>query len=195
MADAFNNEINVGPPPVTLPKRRSFGPLGIIVVLLILGGGGGYLWLNYREALTDMVQAVTGSTGSRDGAPVLASAAEGGVSATDFAAFQQQTGSSIQAATELLTAQQAELKRLSDQIQGLTTQVVGLTAKIDALQGRGVLAPPAPAAVPTAPVAAVPAAPVAARPAPTAPRKRPADRPAGAISVGGAPLPTAQPPR
>jgi uncharacterized coiled-coil protein SlyX len=126
----------------------------------------------------------------------LASAAEGSVSATDFAAFQQQTGSSIQAATELLTAQQTELKRLSDQIQGLTTQVVGLTAKIDTMQGRGVLSPPAPAAAAPAPMVAAPAAPVAARPAPTVPRKRPADRPAGAISVGGAPLPAAtQPPR
>jgi uncharacterized coiled-coil protein SlyX len=140
-----------------------------------------------------MAQAVTGSTGSRDSAPVLASA-EGGVSATDFAAFQQQTGSSIQTATELLTAQQAELKRLSDQIQGLTTQVVSLTAKIDTLQGRGVLAPSAPPAA-TAPLAAAPAAPVTARPALTAPHKRSVDRPAGAISVGGAPLPTAQPPR
>ena len=196
MADTFNNEINVGPPPVPLRKRRSFGPFGVVVVLLILAGGGGYLWLNYHDALTDMAQAVTGSTGPRDSAPVLASAAEGGVSATDFAAFQQQTGSSIQAATELLTAQQTELKRLSDQIQGLTTQVVGLTAKIDTLQGRGVLSPPAPAAAAPAPMAAAPAAPVAARPAPTAPRKRPADRPAGAISVGGAPLPAAtQPPR
>lgn len=195
MADTFNNEINVGPPPVGLPKRRSFGPIGIIAVLLILGAGGGYLWLNYHDALTDMAQAVTGSTGSRDSAPVLASAAEGGVSATDFAAFQQQTGSSIQTATELLTAQQAELKRLSDQIQGLTTQVVGLTAKIDTLQGRGVLAPSAPPAATTTPLAAAPAAPVTARPALTAPRKRSVDRPAGAISVGGAPLPAAQPPR
>lgn len=117
MADTFNNEINVGPPPVPLRKRRSFGPFGVVAVLLILAGGGGYLWLNYHDALTDMAQAVTGSTGPRDSAPVLASAAEGGVSATDFAAFQQQTGSSIQAATELLTAQQTELKRLSDQIQ------------------------------------------------------------------------------
>jgi hypothetical protein len=197
VADAFNNEINVGPPPVGLPKRRSFGPIGIIAVLLILGAGGGYLWLNYHDQLTDMAQAVTGSTGSREGAPVLASATEGGVTATDFTAFQQQTGSAMQAATDLLTAQQTELKRLSDQIQGLTTQVVGLTAKIDTLQGRGVLAPPAPVVAAPAPVAAAAqAAPVAARPAPTAPRKRPADRPAGAISVGGAPLPAAaQPPR
>jgi hypothetical protein len=185
VADTFNSEINVGPPPVALPKRRRSGVIGIIIVLLILGGAGGYLWLNYSETLTDMAHAVTGSTGSHDGAQVLASApAEGSVSAADFAAFQQQTGSSIQTATELLAAQQAELKRLSDQIQGLTTQVAGLTAKIDQTQGRAAVPQAAPA-----PVAAH-LAPTPARPAPTAPRKRPvADRPAGAISVGGAPLP------
>lgn len=185
MADTFNSEINVGPPPVALPKRRRSGVIGIIVVLLILGGAGGYLWLNYSETLTDLAHSVTGSAGSHDSAQALAStSAEGGVSATDFAAFQQQTGSSIQTATDLLAAQQAELKRLSDQIEGLTTQVVGLTSKIDQLQGRGAIPPAAPA-----PVAAH-AVPTPARPAPTAPRKRPvADRPAGAISVGGAPLP------
>jgi len=184
VADAFNSEINVGPPPAALPKRGRSGAIGLIAVLLMLGAGGGYLWLNYSETLADMAHAVTGSsTGSHDGAQALASApAEGAVSAADFAAFQQQTGSSIQTATDVLAAQQAELKRLSDQIQGLTTQVAGLTAKIDQSQGR--------AAVPqVAPASTLAAAPAPVRAPPKAVRKKPADKPAGAISVGGAPLP------
>jgi hypothetical protein len=185
VADTFNSEINVGPPPVALPKRRRFGAIGVIAVLLIIGAGGGYLWLTYNESLMEMAHAVTGSTGSQDGTPVLASAPpEGGVSAADFAAFQQQTGSAMQAATDMLTSQQTELKRLSDQIQGLTTVVAGLTSKIDQLPVR-----PSPQAA-SPPAATSAAAPALARAIPVGPRKRPtAPKPAGAISVGGAPLP------
>lgn len=192
MADTFGSEINVGPPPVTLRKRRSFGVIGILALLLIVGAAGGLLWLNL-DTVTDMIHgAASPASGNGSNADVLASASEPAVSAVDFAAFQQQTGSSIQTATDLLKTQQAELKRLSDQIQGLTMQVSSLTNRMEQLQqGR---APAAPTAAATAAGTPIVAAPVAAapRPAPTAPRKRaPADRPAGAISVGGAPLPTA----
>lgn len=192
MADTFGSEINVGPPPVTLRKRRSFGVIGILALLLLIGAAGGLLWLNL-DTVTDALHGVASpASSSASSSDVLASAPEPTVSAADFTAFQQQTGDSIQGATNLLNAQQAELKRLSDQIQGLTMLVTSLTTKIDQIQGR---TPPAPAAAAAAPsVAPVAAAPVAAapRPAPTAPRKRPpADRPAGAISVGGAPLQTA----
>jgi hypothetical protein len=123
---------------------------------------------------------------------VLASASDPSVSTADFAAFQQQTGTSIQTATDQLNAQQAEVRRLSEQIQGLTMQVTSLTNRIEQMQaGRAAGAPTSAAGVSAAPVAAAVSA--APRPAPTAPRKRtPADRPAGAISVGGAPLPTAR---
>lgn len=189
MADTFGSEINVGPPPVTLRKRRSLGMIGILALLLFVGAAGGLLWLNL-DTVTDMLHGVASpASSSGANADVLASASEPTVSAADFTAFQQQTGGSIQAATDLLNAQQAELKRLSDQIQGLTTQVSSLTSKLDQMQqGRGSIAP---AGVPAAPVLAAPVA-AAPRPAPTAPRKRaPANRPAGAISVGGAPLQTA----
>jgi len=195
VADTFGNEINVGPPPVTLRKRRSFGLVGILALLLLFGAAGGVLWLNL-DTVTDMLHGVASpSSSSGTNSDVLASAPEPAVSAADFAAFQQQTGTSIQSATDLLNTQRAELKRLSDQIQGLTMQVTSLTNRIEQIQqARAAPAPAAAAgAVAAPPVAAAPA-PVAAapRPAPTAPRKRaPADRPAGAISVGGAPLQTA----
>jgi TolA-binding protein len=186
VADTFGNEINVGPPPVTLRKRRSFGLIGVLALLLLFGAAGGLLWLNL-DTVTDMLHGVASpASSSGSNSDVLASASEPSVSAADFAAFQQQTGSSIQSATDLLNAQQTELKRLSDQIQGLTMQVSSLTTRIEQMQqGRAVSAPAA-----GAPVAPVAAAPVAApRPAPTAARRRPpANQPAGAISVGGAPL-------
>jgi hypothetical protein len=189
VADSYGNEINVGPPPVTLRKRRSFGGIGILAVLLLLGAAGGLLWLNL-DTVTDALHGVASPASSSSNADVLASASEPAVSAADFSAFQQQTGSSIQTATDLLKAQQAELKRLSDQIQGLTMQVSSLTTRMEQVQQGRVPAPGAAVAAPATPVAAAPMA-AAPRPAPTAPRKRaPADRPAGAISVGGAPLPS-----
>jgi hypothetical protein len=189
VADSYGNEINVGPPPVTLRKRRSFGGIGILAVLLLLGAAGGLLWLNL-DTVTDALHGVASPASSSSNADVLASASEPAVSAADFSAFQQQTGSSIQTATDLLKAQQAELKRLSDQIQGLTMQVSSLTTRMEQVQQGRVPAPGAAVAAPATPVAAPPMA-AAPRPAPTAPRKRaPADRPAGAISVGGAPLPS-----
>lgn len=190
MADTFGSEINVGPPPETLRKRRPFGAMGILALLLLVGAAGGLVWLNL-DAVTDMIHgAASPVSGSGSNAEVLASVSEPAVSAADFAAFQQQTGSSIQTATDLLKAQQAELKRLSDQIQGLTMQVSSLTTRMEQMQqGRAPTVPNGAPPAAAAPVAAVPAAP-AQRPTPTAPRKRaPADRPAGAISVGGAPLP------
>ncbi|QUS39994.1 hypothetical protein RPMA_15025 [Tardiphaga alba] len=192
MADTYGNEINVGPPPVTLRKRRSFGAVGILAVLLIVGAAGGLVWLNL-DTVTDMLHGAANPVSAPgENAEVLASAAEPAVNAAEFTAFQQQTGSAIQTANDLLNAQKVELKRLSDQVQGLTGQLANLTAKLDQMQqGRAAAAPtPAPVAVPTA--AAAPAA-ASPRPAPTAPRKRAADRPAGAVSVGGAPLGGAAP--
>jgi hypothetical protein len=186
VADPFSGDIEVGPPPVSMRKRRSLAPLWTILFLLVLGAVGGFAWMNYDHLLEMTRTATAGSSGT----PVLASAPENAVSTGDFSAFQQQTTSSIQSATDLLTAQQTELKRLSDQIEGLSTQVAGLAAKLDQSPGRPVAA--APTQHSAAPVAAPVAA--AARQAPAAARKRPAvvARPAGAISVGGAPLP-AQP--
>lgn len=176
MAEEFNNEIHVGPPP-PLRKRRSFGWLVWLLVLMIVAGGAAYGWVNYDRLaeLTRSAAAATGATADRS------------VAADDFEAFQQKTTTALQAATDQLAAQQAELKRLSDTVEGLTGQVAALTAKPDQTQAVGT--PPPAFASPRPP----PATAAAARPTPTAPRKRPAaPTPAGAISVGGAPLP-AQP--
>jgi uncharacterized coiled-coil protein SlyX len=87
----------------------------------------------------------------------------------DLQALQQQLAGPLQSNAQLLAAQQAELKRLSDQVSALT-------AKVDALEH-----PPASAQA---------SLPASAPPSPAAPRKKPAapKLPPG-ISTGGAPLP------
>jgi uncharacterized coiled-coil protein SlyX len=104
---------------------------------------------------------------SSGAAPGAAPAEDKTVGLKDFQAFQQQITATLQSTAQLVAAQQAEIKRLSD-------QVAALGATIDTLQR------PAASAQAAAPA---PPAPVAARKKPAAPKQPPA------ISVGGAPLP------
>lgn len=93
---------------------------------------------------------------------------------SDLQALQQQVAGSVQSTERLLAAQQAEIKRLSD-------QVVVLSGKLDLLQrplAAAQAALPAPAATPA------PKAAAAAKP-----KKPAAARSTGAVSTGGAPLP------
>jgi uncharacterized coiled-coil protein SlyX len=77
---------------------------------------------------------------------------------SDLQAVQQQLAGQVQAATQLLASQQAEIKRLSDQL-------AALTGKFDAVQ-QPVAPAPAPAPKQVAPARKKPAAPapVAANP-------------------------------
>ncbi|MDO8400633.1 MAG: hypothetical protein Q7T45_22725 [Bradyrhizobium sp.] len=94
-------------------------------------------------------------------------------------ALQQQVAGSVQSTERLLAAQQAEIKRLSD-------QVVVLSGKLDLLQR---------------PLSSAQAALPAAAPAPAAPKPVAAAKPkkpaavqsTGSISTGGAPLPPPAP--
>ena len=144
-------------------KPRSRVLLHIVVAVMLAGAGSGsaLLWRSYGSGLPSFTSA------SSSAAPV----ADKPVGLADFQAFQQQVATAAQSTEKLLTAQQAEIKRLSD-------QVAVLSGKLDLLQhpiasAQAALPPPAPKAV-----------------AP-APRKKPATaaQPTGAISTGGAPLP------
>jgi uncharacterized coiled-coil protein SlyX len=149
-----------------LPRRRGRATrlLLIVAALSVIAAGSAYGWLNYGRPIQPASLAPS---------PVAAAEAKNTqetVALKDFQSFQQQTAQSLQSMDQGIAAQKAELTRLSDQLSALA-------AKIDAMQTAAAPAPP-------------PAVP--ARPAVTAPRKRqPVARPAGAISVGGAPLPTA----
>ncbi len=164
MADQFHHDIDVGSPPLAVRKSYS-GVFGILAALAVIAGVSGLLWLNYDH----LVEA-----SSHTGTVASSTAGEDAAALKELQAIQQQTADTLLATRQLLEAQQAEVRRLSEQVSGLT-------AKIDQLQPRPAPAPPA------APVVAAPRA---------APKKPPVPKPAGAISVGGAPLPaTAQPAR
>ena len=164
MADQFNHDIDVGRPPLAARKSYS-GLFGVVAALAVIAGVSGLLWLNYDHLVE--ASSHTGAVASS------ASSGEDPTALRELQAIQQQTADTLLATRQALEAQQAEVKRLSEQVSGLT-------AKIDQLQPRAAPPPPAPPAV------------AATRPAPKKPPAAP--KPAGAISVGGAPLPAPAPP-
>ena len=175
------HDINVGEPPVLLQKSRGIGWLGLLAGLIIIAGLSGLLWTNYDHLIAASSSTFVPSTK----VPETATAeVEPSPTLADFQALQQQTTQTWQSTNQLVEAQSAELKRLTD-------QVAALTARIEQQQ-QSVATPPSPRAEQPRP-AAVAASP---RLVPTAPRKQPAaaKRPAGTISVGGAPLPGTPPP-
>ena len=147
------------------PERRRWVPIAVVAGLALLGAasaGAWYAWGNGFPALPSFM-----SSGAAPGA-APAEIPDKTVGLKDFQAFQQQITGTLQSTAQLVAAQQAEIKRLSD-------QVAALGATIDTLQR---------------PAASAQAAAPAAPPAPVAPRKKPAaPKQPPAISVGGAPLP------
>jgi uncharacterized coiled-coil protein SlyX len=154
--DAFDDQDRDAPEP------RRWTRAAIVAVLVTVGVASALLWRGYGDSLPALPSfaSVTAPAAPPAAAPDKA------VGLGDFQAFQQQTAGSLQSTAQLLAAQQAEIKRLSDQLSALT-------AKIDALQRPT-----------TSAQAAIPP------PAAPAVRKKPvAPKPAPAISTGGAPLP------
>ncbi|MEA2880907.1 MAG: hypothetical protein QOH32_126 [Bradyrhizobium sp.] len=151
------------------PRRRRRVPLAVAaVVLALVGSGAAVLWHSYGGNFPSL-PSLTTTSGPEPSASVAIADKPAGVK--DLQALQQQITASIQSNAQLLASQQAELKRLAD-------QVAVLTAKVDLLER------PAASAQASLPAPAPPP------PAPVAPRKRPAaPKQPPAISVGGAPLP------
>jgi uncharacterized coiled-coil protein SlyX len=150
--------------PEEKPKGRALVRLVVTLMLAGVGSGSALLWRSYGLALP----AIPSSTAV---AAAAAPVAEKPLGVADLQALQQQVAGSMQSTEKLLAAQQAEIKRLSDQL-------AALSGKLDLLQrpvtsAQAALPPPAPKPV-----------------APTLRRKPAAQQPpAGAISTGGAPLP------
>jgi uncharacterized coiled-coil protein SlyX len=147
------------------PGRRRWVPIAVAAGLALFGSGSALLWTALGYGLPAL-PSFTSSAAAPGAAP--AEVADKTVGLKDFQAFQQQIAATLQSTGQLVAAQQAEIKRLSD-------QVAALGAKIDAQQR------PAASAQAAAPV---PPPPAAARKKPAAPKQPPP-----AISVGGAPLP------
>jgi uncharacterized coiled-coil protein SlyX len=149
------------------PARRRWVPIAVAAGLAMLGATSALLWRSWDGGLPALPSFM--SSGAAPGA-APAEVADKTVGLKDFQAFQQQIAATLQSTAQLVAAQQAEMKRLSD-------QVAALAAKIDAQQR------PAASAQAAAPVLPPPTPAPAARKKPAAPKQPPG------ISVGGAPLP------
>jgi uncharacterized coiled-coil protein SlyX len=144
------------------PQRRRWVPIAVVVGLAMFGIASAIAWRASGGAALSLPSFASG-TGQAAAPPA---AADKPVGLKDLQALQQQIAGSMQSTAQLVAAQQAEIKRLSD-------QVAALAAKIETLQNP---ATSAQAVVPPPP--------------PPATRKKPAAAklPPG-ISTGGAPLP------
>jgi uncharacterized coiled-coil protein SlyX len=147
------------------PKRRRWSPVIVVVALAITGSASAFLWRAYGNNVPMFPSF--GSTPSADAGDKV-------VVLRDLQAFQQPIVAQTQAATQLLAAQQAEIKRLSD-------QMTALNAKLDALQHSvASVQPPAAVSVPK------PVVPPPVRKKPAAPK------PAEASPAGAPPPPPLQ---
>lgn len=162
----------------TTDQEPGRGPLFHIVVgvmLVCFGSGSALVARAYGMGLPTLPSFTTSATSvaSSPAAVAVKPAALG-----DVQALQQQLAASVQSTERLLAAQQAEIKRLSD-------QVVALSGKLDLLQ-RPLSS--AQAALPTQAPAPAPKPVAAAKP-----KKPAAVQSTGTISTGGAPLPPPAP--
>jgi uncharacterized coiled-coil protein SlyX len=157
------------------PARRRWIWPAVVAGLASLGIASAFAWRTYDGGPLTLPSFLSGT--GQTAAPPAVTAANRPVTLKDVQALQQQIAGPVQSNAQLLAAQQAEIKRLSDQVSSLA-------AKVEALEH-----PPASAQA-SLPAAAPPS------PAPTTARKKPAapKSPPG-ISVGGAPLPPAPPAR
>jgi len=171
VAHLFNNQpddVNYETPQAPEPRRRRWVAMAVAAAALgVIGTGSAALWYGYGGSLPAWPSFASGP--EQSAAPAAVADPPAGLK--DLQALQQQIAGSLQSTAQLLAAQQAEIKRLADQI-------AVLTAKVELLER-----PPASAQASVPAQAPPPTAPAAARKRPAAP-KQPA-----AISVGGAPLP------
>jgi uncharacterized coiled-coil protein SlyX len=154
------HELHQPPPP-----RRRWVPIAVVAGLAVFAVASASLWYVWGYGLPALPSFASLTAPAAPPAEV----ADKTVGLAELQALQQQIAATTQSTAQLVAAQQAEIKRLSDQVSALA-------AKIETLQN------PAPSAQADAPVP--PPATPAARKRPAAAAKQPPG-----ISVGGAPLP------
>jgi hypothetical protein len=155
-----------------LQSRRRSRIVPIALIMCAVGGACAYLWVNFGDQVRTAVFGIPPSTGS-----TVAARAEQPVSRADFEAFERPTLDTLHSITARLDAQQADLRRLADQVAGLSAKVETMQTTTSSL----------PAQTPVAPVVA----PAPPRPPTVAQRRKPVapTTSSGPISTGGAPLP------
>jgi uncharacterized coiled-coil protein SlyX len=165
--------------------RRGLGSWILILALLMgTGSGSALIWRTFGGG--SILPSLTSST-------VAVAAAEKPSAQADLSALRQEITGSVQSTQQVLAAQQAEIKRLSEQVSALNGKLELLQRPVTSAQAAiPAPVPPAPKAVAPAPKKKPEAAkPIAAKPDEAKPfEAKPVEaKPAGGpISTGGAPL-------
>jgi cell division protein FtsB len=136
--DAYRIEDDVHYEPEEPPKRRRWLSVIVVVALAIMGSASAFLWRAYGNNVPTFPSF--GSTPPADAGDKV-------VMLKDLQAFQQQITAQTQAATQLLGSQQAEIKRLSEQMTALAAKLDTLQRSVTSVQ----VAPPAPVPKPIMP--------------------------------------------
>ena len=175
MTDEIDEKWHGEDRPVALQRRRrSPWIVAVLIGLAMAGAGGAFLWVNMDKLVRLASRDASDSADSSSGDKAML---------TDLLATQQKT-------TEDMDTLKAAVEDQQGQLKSITDQLAALSAKLDAMQ-----TPPAPPP-PPAPIAPTPPSARAQQLAPKVAARKPphAARPAGPISVGGAPLSTAPEP-
>lgn len=174
------------------PRRGLLSWILIIAMLMGTGSASAVVWRTFGGG--PILSAMSSNPISAIAVAERPAAAASAPAQDELASLRQEIAASVQSTQQLLTAQQAEIKRLSDQVSALSSKLELIQRPVNSAQA-AIPVPVAPqAAAPAAPKKKEAAKPVAAKPAsskPAADTKPATDtRPAtgGPISTGGAPL-------
>jgi hypothetical protein len=135
----YDDDVDYEPEEKKTPKRKGWLSYVVVLALAITGSTSAFLWRAYR------ISGPTFPSFASSSSP--ADVGDKAVVLRELQAYQQQITAQTQAATQLLGSQQAEIKRLSD-------QMTALGAKLDTLQrsvASAQVAPPAPLPKPIVP--------------------------------------------
>lgn len=169
------------------PRRGLLSWILIVAMLMGTGGASAVLWRTFGGGpiLPALASSPIAAVAVAEKPAVAAPAPSQG----DLATLRQEITGSVQSTQQLLAAQQAEIKRLSEQVSALTSKLELMQRPVNSAQAAipvpapHAVAPPAPKKKPEA------AKPVAAKPAAPKPAADNKPVPAGGpISTGGAPL-------
>ena len=163
------------------PRRGLLSWILIVTLLMGTGSGSALIWRTFGGG--PILPAIAST-------PVSVAAVEKPSGQGDLRALRQEITGTVQSTQQVLAAQQAEIKRLSEQVSALSSKLEMLQRPVTSAQGA--MPAPAPNAVAPAPKKKPDAAkPAAAKPAEakTADSKPGEVKPgSGPISTGGAPL-------
>jgi uncharacterized coiled-coil protein SlyX len=172
MTDQLDDDWSGEAQPVRLQRRRRApAVLAVFAVLAVVGVGVGLFWLNFDLGFSRLLgRESTGSAEPASGDKAMM---------TDMLATQQKTSEDLETLKGAVADQEEQLKTIVDQL-------AALTSRLEEMRSAAAPAAPAASAVPAQPSAAGAPPDVRAQAAPKAAKKKP--KPAGPISVGGAPL-------